>query len=311
MMQNYFPNACTILSGELKAARWHNLTDPEKIFDVLDSCMDSTYKQVRSACWGDKVRTMACDVLFREAQVSIDLARSSLDAMTVTVSPAPQASVREKKTDWVQPILLLLGAVLVLLGSVGFNMIRTLLGVLAAMCILSALMREMQKLMQNGAGMKLVRMAAKLLKKEKLLQWAEKLFPAHDPKPQTNQTALSIELDAAELEAACLQQMNVIDSNLALFFNPVQQKDDGGNLLPLARTILQEKYASPDALPESIEMEVEQYLRANDLRAIEYDPQHAAMFQTQPMDETFTIFPAIVDGNGCLIEYGVAGVQEE
>lgn len=310
MTKEALPNARTILSEELKLAHWHDLTDPQKIFEVLDSCMDRTYKQVRSACWGNKVRTIACDVLFKEAQTSVALARSSMEALTVSRVSATEKDGRENSPDWIQPILLLLGTVLVMVSSIhGLNIFRILLGVLAALCILVALLREIQRLLSGGIGVKILNIATKLLKKSKLLKLIQK---GVDLKPkQSAAVKFVLDMNAAALEEECLRQMDVIDSNLGLFHDPVQQKDDTGTLLPLVRTILQEKYACEDAFPESVEAELAQYLHANDLHAVDYDEQHASFFQTQPMDETFTIFPAIVDGKGCVIEHGIAGVRED
>ena len=51
------------------------------------------------------------------------------------------------------------------------------------------------------------------------------------------------------------------------------------------------------------------YLDINGIQLMDYSEDTAHLFQTQPMDETFTIFPAVIkDGN--LEEYGRAGVKE-
>ena len=60
---------------------------------------------------------------------------------------------------------------------------------------------------------------------------------------------LVLDMNAAALEEECLRQMDVIDSNLGLFHDPAQQKDDNGSLLPLVRMILQEKYACEGTFP--------------------------------------------------------------
>lgn len=107
-----------------------------------------------------------------------------------------------------------------------------------------------------------------------------------------------------------MRQMDVIDSNLMLFKVQAVTKDDDGTLLSLVRTMIQEKYVNDDAYPEAVAVELQQYLDDNGLTLLDYAPEHAQHFQTQPMDETFTIFPAILDKNGHRIEYGMAGVQE-
>lgn len=142
MIKDALPNARLILSEELKSAHWHVLTDPQKVFDMLDSCIDRTYKRMRSACWGDKIRTVVCDVMFKEVQASVALARSSMEALSVL--HAFDTEKKEKETDWLQPILLLAAAALVLIGGVyGINLLRVLLSTLGALCVLLAFMREM------------------------------------------------------------------------------------------------------------------------------------------------------------------------
>jgi len=308
MIREDFPSAREILSEELKSAGWHEQTEPSKLFDTLDACMERTYEQVRSACWGNKMRTMVCDVLFREAQTSVDLARASVESLSI--SRVSTQGKRENRPDWIQPTLLLLGAVLGLLGSIhGINFLRIFLGILGAMCVLGALIREFQRLLHSGIALKLLQAMAKLLKKAK---WLKLLLKRIDAKPrQEAQSEMMVEMNAEALEEICLRQMDVIDSNLGLFHDPAQQKDQGGMLLPLAQILLQEKYARGDVFPEAVEAELMQYLRANSLRIVDYDAQHASFFQTQPMEETFTIYPAILDGEGRVVEYGVAGVREE
>ena len=307
MAKDVLPNARTILAEELKHAQWQDLTDPQRIFEVLDSCMDRTYKQIRSACWGNKVRTIACDVLFKEAQMSVVFARSSMEALTVSET---EKAGRENSLDWIQPLLLLLGTALVLASSVHvLNIFRIITGVLASLCVGIALLREIQRLLSSDICAKILNMAARLFKKSKLLKLIQKNV---DLKlKQSTEVKFVLDMNAAALEEECLRQMDVIDSNLGLFHDPAQQKDDNGSLLPLVRMILQEKYACEGTFPESVEAELERYLYANDLHAIDYDEQHASFFQTQPMDETFTIFPALLNGKGYVIERGIAGVRVE
>lgn len=310
MTKDAFPNARDILYEELKRARWHDLTDPQKIFEALDSCMDRTYQQVRGACWGNRVRTIACDVLFKEARTGVALARASMEALTVSRVSAAEGAGGEKAQDWVQPILLLLGAALALAsGLYGLNIFRTLLGVLAALCILAALMRELHRLMRGGIAAKLLYRAAGLFGKTK---WLKPIRKDIDMTPKrADKAEFVLELNTAALEKACLEQMEVIDANLELFRDPAAQQDDRGTLLPLARTLLQAKYARGAAFPKSVEAELARHLHDNDLHLLEYDKQHASLFQTQPMDETFTIFPAVVDGKGRVVEQGIAGVCED
>lgn len=309
MTHDTMPSAHVILAEELKLAGFHNLTEPRAICDAMEACIERTYKQVRSACWGNRMRTIACDVLFREAQQSAAALRAALEGVTVNL-PAPE-NCGARKADWLQPVLLLAGAALGLLGSVrSFNVISILLGVGAALCILAALLRELQRAFADGAGIKLARIIARRLKLSKLLAFAEKHAAAQHASP-AEAAQPSLALDAAALGTSLLQQMDVIDENLGLFRDEAQPADQSGALLPLMRAILQERCADPQSIPEPIAVELEQYMRANGLRAVEYDAAHASLFQTQPMDETFTIFPAILDGKGNIIEHGIAGVQEE
>lgn len=307
MKKDALPNARAILSEELEYAHWYDLTEPQKIFDTLEACMDCTYKKVRSACWGDHTRTIACDVLFKEAQISVALARTSMEAMCLARNP--EIEKKEKATDWIQPVLLIAAAVLVLIGCIhGLNLLQIFLGAMGALCVLAALMREIRRLMRSsGMAETLLHLAQKLFKKKKWLKWLEK----HAASKQPAEEKYTLTMNAVALKDDCLRQMDVIDSNLCLFHDAVQPKDDDGTLMPLVRSLLQEKYASVEPFPESLDVELTQYLHDKDLHPVEYDEQHAYLFQTQPMDETFTIFPAILDGEGCMIEPGVAGVKED
>lgn len=305
------PLARTLLAEALKQEKWYGLTDPKMVLSVLDSCVEKTHKSVRGACWGNHVRTMACDALFREAKAGIAMNRRYQEILCVSEPVSAANAAANEKADFVQPILLLVGAVFALWGSIGgMNIIKTLIGIAGGVCIIGALLREMQRCIADKFVMGLIRFGAKLFRKEKWLQRAEKWINKSAAKQETPRSAPPrFRLDPAVLEEVCLRQMDIIDENLAFFNDPEEVGNDDEALMPLAELLLQEKYDGGISM-ELAEM-LDQYLRARKLQVLEYDAEHAGLFHTQPMDETFTISPAILDENGKIISYGVAGVREE
>lgn len=321
IMEQQMISAKATLEEELILAKWHEWTEPQQSFKVLFECLERTHKRVRSACWGDRMRLAACDALFREAQAGVLLAQESLAAVRATVhmeaEEAQTPPAAESGTDWVQIILLAISAVLALISFVKTVLITNIiLGVLAVLCILMALLREGRNIQWNAFLLKLLSPLVKRLH----CQWLAKPFTVlAQEKPAAKQfvaaapnaaTSVSIEIKHDQLKDVCMRQMDVIDSNLMLFKVQAVTKDDDGTLLSLVRTMIQEKYVNDDAYPEAVAVELQQYLDDNGLTLLDYAPEHAQHFQTQPMDETFTIFPAILDKNGHRIEYGMAGVQE-
>jgi len=310
---NQFPKAKDILDKELRLSGWHSLTNPTDIFDTLEICVNNTYKHIRSACWGDNVRTMACDALFKEAQAGIRAARKGIESVSFSAVNNTEKAPAKSKTDWFQPVLLVISAILVLWCCIRSRKLLSIaIGVFAVIVIISALMREIQRFIQSGGPMKIVRFLASMFRLEKLLARAEnalsKMAEA-DPKPEA--APMRTKMDIMHLEKECMKQMDIIDSNLVLFNDPVVVSSDEAALSSLVRILIQEKYTGSDSLPDSVKTVLAQHLQAHGLKVVEYSAESAHLFQTQPMDETFTIFPAILDKDGSVIEYGLAGVCEE
>lgn len=311
MNKHELPRARVLLEESLAQEKWEKLTEPKAILRVLDGCVEETHMGVRSACYGNHVRTMACDALFKEAKAGIALSCRAQEALCVSSAAPAAVPAQEEKVDFVQLILLLVGAVLALWGCVGgLNILKTIVGLVGAVCIIGALLREAQRCLTGKCILKVVGFAAKLFRKEKWLKAVEKWAGKPAAKQNVPQEApLYFRLDAAELKEACLHQMDIIDANLPLFDDPEKPQGDDGSLAALAELLLQEKYDG--GISEELAEMLDQYMRARKLQVVEYSPEHAKLFHTQPMDETFTISPAILDENGKIISYGVAGVREE
>ncbi len=322
--RNAMPKAQDVLRAELAKSGVHKLEDPAQVADALNACLEAAYQQLRSACAGDQTRTRACDTLFREAKEGLNLARAAAAAVQAEVDEtASLPETAEEQVDWIQPLLLLAAALLALAGSVRglnvlsvlnlLNLLPTLMGLLAVLCILAALMREAAWMFGSG---KLAALLLRLAKKKRKLQWLAKAAglikkaPAKGPAAPAVKMAVTKTIDPAALTEALMKQMAVIDSNLPLFSDPVQQADAGQELLPMVRAMLQEKYAARCTYPEAVEVQLQQYLAANGLICVEYAEEQAHLFQTQPMAETFTIYPAIIDREGRIVEQGFAGVKE-
>ncbi len=304
MTQRTIPQAKKIFQEELKQENSQALLTPKQCADMLDACLECTYKQVRSGCLGDTVRMMACDTLFKEARESVSLLSTSLNAVivpSVTQQAAPAMDV-------IQLVLLFAGALLAVLSCGSVKIFSVLLSAAAAVCVIAALLREARRQALEGA---LIGITCKLLRKLKCRKGAAALEKRYaKPAPSVPQSAPVLQVRAEELEAACIRQMEIIDQNLGLFSSASQAKDQDRALLPLVCTLLQEQYADRDALPATVQKATEQYLRANGLRTVDYDSSHSHLFDIQPMDETFTMFPAILDEKGQLLERGMAGVKE-
>lgn len=338
-MSQMILSAKKTLDEELSLAQWASIQDPKKSLPVLYDCVDRTHKRVRSACWGDKVRLNACDALFKQAQAGISLAQDALDTINATVNLPHQPPARDG-ADWPQIILLILSAVLGLICFVrSAFIINILLGVAAVLCMLLALLRECRKILWQGMAINLLTKAARLLRWKWLGRQIEKLIrkcgetEAAAAVPQLTAT-VTVTMNTQDVYAACMDQMEIIDSNLPLFTTPDVSSDEKGALLSLVYTMIQEQYASEGIYPEHMPAEVldylktnalqyvraemypatvttalQKYLQENNLTLVDYSPEHEQLFQTQTMDETFTIMPAILK-NGHLLEYGAAGVQE-
>lgn len=304
MTERKIPKAKEIFQKELRQEHSQALLTPQQCADVLDACLERTYKQVRSNCLGDTVRIMACDTLFKEARESVSLLSTSLN--TVVVPSVTQQAA--PATDVIQLALLLAGALLAVLSCGGVKIFSVLLGSAAAVCVIAALLREARKQALEGA---FIGIACKVLRKFKCKTKADELEKRYArPVQSMSQCAPALQLKTQNLEAACIRQMEIIDENLGLFSSENQAKDQDYTLLPLVRTLLAEQYADRKAVPASVQKETEQYLRANGLRTVDYDSAHGHLFDIQPMDETFTMFPAILDEKGQLLERGMAGVKE-
>lgn len=304
MAQRTILQAKEIFQKELKQQNSPALLTPQQCADVLDACLERTYKQVRNGCLGDTVRINACDTLFKEARESVNLLSASLNAAVVP-SVTQQAA---PATDVIQLALLMAGALLAVLSCGSVKIFSVLLGAAAAVCVIAALLREARRQALDGA---LIGMACKALRKFKRKKAAEELEKRYAKPAQTVlQSAPALQLKVADLAAACIRQMKIIDENLGLFSSEGQAKDQNHTLLPLVRTLLAEQYADRKAVPASVQKETEQYLRANGLRTVDYDSAHGHLFVIQSMDETFTMYPAILDEKGKLLERGMAGVKE-
>lgn len=324
-MEQKIISAKAAFDDELTLSKWHHIKDPQQSIKVLVECLERTHKRVRSACWGDRMRLAACDALFREAQAGVMLTQEALHSIGATVSTAPVAveapePKQAESADWIQLTLLTLSSVFALISFVKSEYLTNiLLGVAAVLCILMALLREGRSIHWEGPLAHIAKWLSRFALWKRLGEMCKRLLPAKKPLPSPavrtappKQTVqVSVHLDAEKIKAACLHQMEVIDSNLMLFSEPSSAQDTKGSLLSLVRTMIQEQYVTPNAYPGAVSDELQRYLQDNGLILVDYSPEQAHLFQTQPMDETFTIFPAILDRDGRLMEYGMAGVQEQ
>ena len=337
-------NISQIFIEESARSGWKDQTEPKALFVKLGETIENTRVRAAGLCFGSQLRTDVCNALFRCAAAGAETAAAA--ALGVAVIPGkdrkqPAGKQKdkdqdEKKTtaDFLQPALLGAGFVLSALTiSVSLKRPLSLLSPFAALVLGVAFVREVQKMRAAG---ELAQLARVIIRKKKLAdtviellklekqpeQPAEAAGAAEADKtdaPEQKQQAIAQDpaaraVDAAlieKLDALCLKQMAFIEQNLPVFEEAPAKPDEDQVLWPLVRTMLQKKYADETAFPEEVEDELSRYFRANGLSVYEYGEEHAALFKTQPMNETFTIFPAIVGQDGRIVEYGQACVKTE
>lgn len=318
---NELPSARDILLKELETANWRQIDTPQKVLHTVHNCMENVRIQMVSACWGNKARTDACNTLFREAQAGVALAIDSIAAVRaeqledISFPMQTEKSASSSK-DYVQFVLLVAGAICIMLGgSFSLSIRKMIFGAMGSLFVIVALMREARRTLDIDTIRFLLK---KVIRNKRMQKFADDIAVDHLNDSATDLSHKAVRtlkvrafIDHDSIEAACIEQMEIIDANLLLFTDDSQKVDDDGRMWPLVRILLQEKYAADHTLPPTVEAEMNRYIRNNDLTLLEYTAENAGHFQTQQMDETFTIFPAVLDKNGRIVEYGVAGVKED
>lgn len=311
-MRKQLSNIQQIFLQECQANNCMKETDPEKLFGGVREAMEQTRAKVSSQCFGNKNRIDACNALFREAQTGVELAKETLILTTFTqeVPGKPEGAEPQdvKKPEYLSLALLLAG-----FCCCFFALKFQLLLPVALLAIGVALVLEGKKLLENMDFSSAVKLAMKLIPNKKLRKWAEKVAAGTPQEENAKEPAptgeIRMTMDADAILKACLSQLAVIEQNLPIFQPPVIQKDQNEELWSLVRTLLQEKYAAHTVFPPAVENELEMYLEANEVELIDYSEDTAHLFHTQAMNETFTMFPAVIR-SGQLEEYGLAGVKE-
>lgn len=327
-MQNQQFTIQQVFLQESKNIGWMNETNPNLLFGGVRKAMENTRRIVANQCYGNQTRIDACNALFREAQAGVDLALQTLTSTQLTCvqpqqpvqQPAQQETegvTSEKMAPWLQLALVVGGFACCFLTSR-----KDLLLVLAILLLGVASVLQAKHLLETVDIPGILKFVAKIIPNKHVRKWVgnaiaknaskKKAKAANTPAPA--QTAaptgqIQQQLDVQAIENACLAQLKLIEANLPIFLPPVVQKDDSEELWSLVRTMLQQRYADHVVYPQDVEEEIQRYLDINGIQLMDYSEDTAHLFQTQPMDETFTIFPAVIkDGN--LEEYGRAGVKE-
>ena len=289
---------------------WQQESEPEKMLLGAREAMENTRVLAASSCFGNQPRIDASNAMFQVAKAGVEQTLQTVESMQLT-APQTAGGSDESKPDWVQAALLL-GAFLccAFAFTAKLGILRSLLTILAAVMAGTALVREAGRLIRlldlSGA----VKLFAKTIRWKKLRTWLEKQADGLRKKQQPA-AALppQVRLDADAVGNACLAQMQLIGENLPLF-NEVEQnviQPGGEELWPLVRTMVQRKYSEKAVYPEIVEDELNTFLAENKIQLVDYSPENAHFFTTQTMDETFTIFPAILR-DGRMMEHGRAGV---
>lgn len=328
----------TIFAEESERSGWKKQREPQALLRALGETMENTRVRAAGACFGSQLRTDACNALFRAAGVGIETAAAAALGVRVeqdavkTPEKTPEVTLvvkEEKPADYLQPALLAAGFIACALTmNITLKKPLTLLSPIAALLLGVALVREVMEMKQSGALAGLVRIvlgkgliARKVIAVLQLEPEKEKPQPAAKDAAkaeakaagETAQSARPVmdEKQIEKIDALCMKQMDLIAQNLPQEQQAPAQPDEERVLWPLVRTMLQKKYAEEMAFPADVEDELARYFRANGLSVYAYSEEHAALFKTQPMDETFTIFPAVVGQDGRIVEYGQACVKEE
>lgn len=326
-MQNQQPTIQKIFLQESQNIGWRKETDPGKLFGGVRQAMENTRRIAANQCYGNQTRIDACNALFREAQAGVDLALQTLTSTQLTYvqpqqpvqQPAQQETegdTSEKTAPWLQLALLVGGFACCFLTTR-----KDLLLVLAILLLGVATVLQAKHLLETVDIPGILKFVAKIIPNKHVRKWVGNAIAKNESKKKNTKAAnipatpsapagqIQQQLDVQAIENACLAQLTLIEQNLPVFLPPVVQKDDSEELWSLVRTMLQQRYVDHAVYPQDVEEEIERYLDTNGIQLVDYSEDTAHLFQTQPMDETFTMFPAVVkDGN--LAEYGRAGVKE-
>ncbi len=302
----------SIFGEESAANRWKEASGTEQQLDGMCDALENARKVVASRCYGDQTCIDASNALFQQVRAGLDTTRKALATLTLTRQASQEA--QQKQSPWVLPALLA-GAAVCCILSVSFRLgfLKSFMAVLAAVLVAFALLKALLDIWHLVDLPALVRKVAGIIPVKKLRKWVEKWAgtlpgPAAVEKPGTAAMAL----DTAAMEDSLTAQLMLIEQNLPMFTEQPQTvvHPGGDELWPLVRTMLQTKYTAGAVFPERVEEELESFLAGNGMSLVEYSAENAQLFTTQTMDETFTIFPAVLK-DGKVLERGRAAVAQK
>lgn len=301
----------SIFMQETQENGWKELSGTEEQLTGAADALENTRKVVASRCYGDQTRIDASNAMFQQAKAGVDTARRTLFAAKLAQPKAPG-----QQSPWLT-VALLAGTVVfsIFAVSVKLGFLKSFMAVVAALLAGAALVMEVLRLWSTADLPGMLKKLVSFVPARKLRKWLEKSLENRQKKaaePETEQPAPEVVLDAPLLEECLQSQLALIEQNLPTFTEQPQTvvHPGGDELWPLVRTMLQSRYTAGAAFPERVEDELENFLTGNGITLVDYSKENAHLFTTQQMDETFTIFPALIK-DGKVLERGRAAVAKE
>lgn len=332
-------SAQDLFTAQLSHTAWQDAATGPQMLEALSAALAATHQQVRSQYPGDLVKLNACDALFRQARAGLAVTAAALaepeqsaEAPVTADRPALPAKGKHAPNVLHAAVLAAMLALFVLLalllryttayGTVELpaylfaNALLALLLLMIGWELLFRIGRLRAVLDEEGMGGLVTRLGKALR-----LQWLAKLGASMSSRYRSSlaQWQFGAPVQVIEKPAvpqrdkllqSCLELLRIIDSNLPLFAAP-QQAVQKADYSPLLRALIQESYSNRGHMSAELLAMLNDQLRSNGWTLLDYAPEHEHLFTTQPMSETFTIFPAIMDEQQQLIETGFACVKEE